>query len=152
MTRLLASFSTITGAAALLGLLPFLLGLFFTLFPGLLPIDAVIYERAMLGYGAAILSFLGGVRWGIRLGGGAGSELTYVAGILGSILGFATVLMPLNIGLAMLIAGFALHGFWDVWSGFRGTLPRDYAHMRSIMTGLVCLVLAAIIGVRLLAG
>lgn len=148
---LIQSFSTITGIAALLGLLPFLAGLFFTIFPGLLPIDAVIYERAMLGYGAAILSFLGGVRWGIRLGGGAGSELTYVAGILGSILGFITVLMPMEIGLTMLIIGFGFYGAWDIWAGFQGTLPRSYAHMRSVMTALVCAVLALIIVIRLLS-
>ncbi|WP_404406270.1 DUF3429 domain-containing protein [Pelagibacterium halotolerans] len=146
---LIKSFSTLTGAAALLGLLPFLAGLFFAIFPALLPIDAVIYERAMLGYGAAILSFLGGVRWGVRLGSGAGSELTYVAGILGSILGFITILMPLNIGLGMLIFGFLVYGAWDVWSGYTGALPSDYGRIRSVMTLFVCLVLVMIILVRL---
>lgn len=149
---LFRSFSTITGIAALLGLLPFLAGLFFTILPGLLPIEAIIYERALLGYGAAILSFLGGVRWGIRLSGGAGSQLTYVAGIFGSILGFITVLMPMEIGLTMLIIGFAIYGIWDVWAGYAGSLPREYAHMRSVMTGLVCLVLLLIIVLRMLAG
>lgn len=143
------SFSTITGMAALLGLVPFLAGLYFALYPQRLPIDAVVYERAMLGYGAAILSFLGGVRWGLRLGGGAGSQLTYIAGILGSILGFVTMLMPLDIGLGMLIVGFALYGAWDVWGGYSGTLPQDYGRMRWAVTVLVCLVLAAIIIVRL---
>ncbi|WP_164730597.1 DUF3429 domain-containing protein [Pelagibacterium montanilacus] len=150
MLRAMGSFSTITGLAALGGLLPFLAGLALALFPDLSPIDRVIYERAMLGYGAAILSFLGGVRWGIRLGGGAGSELTYIAGILGSALGFFTLLMPLPIGLAMLIAGFALHGFWDIWSGYRGALPADYARLRAIMTGIVCAVLAAILVVEII--
>lgn len=149
---LFRSFSTITGIAALLGLLPFLAGLFFTLFPATLPIDHIIYERALLGYGAAILSFLGGVRWGIRLSGGAGSQLTYVAGIFGSILGFITILMPVEIGLSMLIVGFLIYGIWDVWAGYAGSLPREYAHMRAAMTGLVCLVLALIILFRLLAG
>lgn len=147
---LIKSFSTITGIAALLGLLPFLAGLFFAIFPALLPIDALIYERAMLGYGAAILSFLGGVRWGVRLGGGAGSELTYVAGIFGSILGFVTILMPINIGLGMLIVGFLIYGAWDVWSGYRGALPSGYGHIRSLMTLMVCLVLALTILVRLI--
>ncbi|MCD7059078.1 DUF3429 domain-containing protein [Pelagibacterium xiamenense] len=146
---LIKSFSTITGLAALLGLLPFLAGLYFSIFPTLLPIEAVIYERAMLGYGAAILSFLGGVRWGVRLGSGAGSELTYVAGILGSILGFVTILMPVSIGLSMLIVGFVIYGIWDVWSGYTGALPSDYGRIRSVMTLLVCLILALTIVVRL---
>jgi len=52
--------------AGLAGWVPFLLGLILTIFPALTPFDFVVFERALVGYGALILSFLGGVRWGIR--------------------------------------------------------------------------------------
>ena len=55
----------IISIAAILGWLPFLAGLLITLFPGLWPGDTLLFERALIGYGALIMSFLGGVRWGI---------------------------------------------------------------------------------------
>ena len=138
--------------AALLGWVPFLAGLILSIFPALSPLDPVIFERALIGYGALILSFLGGVRWGIRMQGGAGSDLTYVAGIIGSVIGFFTLLMPYGFGLAVLTVGFGAHGAWDVWSGRGGGVPMPYASMRSMMTWLVCLTLIAILGVQAFSG
>lgn len=136
--------------AAFAGWLPFAAALIFTLIPGLLPIDQVIFERALIGYGALILSFLGGVRWGIRMQGGAGSDLTFVAGIFGSVLGFSTLLMPYTFGLAVLTLGFGAQGAWDVWSGYGGRVPAAYAQLRSMMTIIVCLTLLIILVARAL--
>jgi len=133
---------------AMLGWLPFLGGLIFTVFPNLSPFDTLIFERAMIGYGALILAFLGGVRWGIRLQGGAGSDLTFVMGVLGSVLGFITLLMPYSLALAVLTVGYGAHGAWDVWSGASGGVPGFYAKMRSFMTWLVCLTLIGILLAR----
>ncbi|HUV32327.1 MAG TPA: DUF3429 domain-containing protein [Devosiaceae bacterium] len=144
------AFSRIITLAAIAGLAPFVAGLVLTLFPSLDILDPVVFERALLGYGALILSFLGGVRWGIRMQGGAGSDLTYLVGIGGSVLGFLTLLMPYGLGLTVLIVGFGAHGAWDVWGGFRGTVPRPYARLRSMMTWLVCAVLLAILAARAL--
>jgi hypothetical protein len=131
--------------AALAGLAPFLAGLAITLMPTLSPFNPVIFERAMIGYGALILSFLGGVRWGLRLQGGAGSDLTFVMGILGAVGGFFTLLMPYTFALAVLTIGFALQGAWDVWSG---GVPQLYSRLRSMMTWLVCFVMLAILIAR----
>lgn len=136
--------------AALAGWVPFATGFVLVLFPGLSPVDPVIFERALLGYGALILSFLGGVRWGIRLQGGAGSDLTYVVGIFGSVAGFITLLLPLTIGLMILTVGFGIHGLWDVWSGIRGRVPPAYARLRLVMTWLVCATLLLILIARVL--
>lgn len=126
--------------ASLAGLFPFLAGFLATLFPGLWPFEPALIERMVIGYGALILSFLGGVRWGLRLQGGAGSDLTFVMGILGSALGLITLLVPYTIGLLMLTIGFGLHGLWDAQSG---GVPQFYARLRAMMTWIVCAILLA---------
>jgi len=147
-----AFWARIVTGAALLGWVPFAAGLLLTLLPALRPLEIVVFERAMIGYGALILAFLGGVRWGIRLQGGAGSDLIFVIGIFGSVLGFLTLLMPYTIALAVLTVGFGAQGAWDTWSGFRGGVPPLYARMRSTMTLLVCLTLLAILIARAAIG
>lgn len=138
--------------AALIGLLPFIAALVVTVFPQVSPLPTLIFERATLGYGALILSFLGGVRWGIRLQGGAGTDLTFVTGIVGSVLGFFTLLLPFSLGVAVLVVGFAAQGAWDVWAGHIGRVPQLYARLRSLMTWLVCVVLLAILAASSLVG
>jgi len=145
MSNVPVFWSRIVTLAALAGLAPFLAGLVITLFPSISPLSEVIFERAMLGYGALILSFLGGVRWGLRLQGGAGSDLTFVIGILGSVAGFFTLLMPYTFGLIVLTIGFGLQGAWDVWSG---GVPQFYSRLRSMMTWLVCILLLTILIAR----
>lgn len=130
----------IVSLASLAGLLPFLVGLLVAFVPTLWPFDPILIERMVIGYGALILSFLGGVRWGLRLQGGAGSDLTFVMGILGSALGLFTLLVPYTLGLLMLTIGFGLHGLWDARSS---GVPAFYARLRSIMTWIVCAVLLA---------
>ncbi len=139
--------SHIVTLAAILGLLPFIIALFATFNPDILPLDINIFEKAIIGFGVIILSFLGGVRWGLRLQGGAGSDLTFIVGMLGSAIGFFILLMPYDFGLLILTIGFALQGAWDVWSS---GVPRFYARLRASMTWLVCLILVAILLARIL--
>lgn len=128
--------------------MPFTIGLLFSIVPTLSPYDINLFERALVGYGAIILSFLGGIRWGIRLQGGAGTELTYLVGTFGAIVGFTILLMPINVGLVLLTMGFAIHGIWDVASGMRGRVPQAYARLRAVLTWLVCVTLVFIIVAR----
>jgi hypothetical protein len=137
--------------AGLAGVIPFLIGLLVTLFPGLSPFDPNHFERALVGYGALILSFLGGIRWGIRLQGGAGTDLTYIVGTFGAIIGFIVILLPVNFGLIVLALAFALHGIWDVKAGMSGRVPQAYARLRIVLTWLVCLILIFIIIARLVS-
>jgi len=129
--------------AAAAGLAPFIAGLVFTVNPSLQPLDQVVFERALLGYGAVILGFLSGVRWGMRMQGGFGSDIIYLAAIVVSGGGFLTLLLPFPLGIALLIVGFGAQGAWDVWGGFRGSVPRAYARMRSVITWMTCAVLIA---------
>lgn len=145
--RVSVYWSRIVTLAALAGLLPFVGGLVLTLFPGVSPLNEVVFERALIGYGALILAFLGGVRWGLRLQGGAGSDLTFIMGILGAVAGFFTLLMPLTFGLVVLTIGFALQGAWDVRSG---GVPESYSRLRRMMTWMVCLLLLIILIARVI--
>lgn len=135
--------------AGLAGLVPFLFGLIITLAPSISPFDPNHFERALVGYGALILSFLGGIRWGIRLQGGAGTDLTYIVGTFGAIIGFMVILLPINFGLIVLAFAFALHGIWDMQAGMSGRVPQAYARLRIVLTWLVCLILILIIIARL---
>jgi Protein of unknown function (DUF3429) len=139
--------SRIITLVAVGGLLPFIGGLLITLAPSFWPFDQLVFERAMIGYGVLILAFLGGVRWGLRLQGGAGSDLVFLMGIVGSIAGFFTLLLPYTFGLVILTIGFALQGAWDIWSS---GVPQFYSRLRATMTTLVCLVLIAILIARVM--
>jgi hypothetical protein len=131
-----------------LGLLPFLAALFLTVFPSPDLIETVIFERALIGYGALVLAFLCGVRWGVRLQSGAGGGAFYLVGCLGALLGAIALLLPVHIALSLLLIGFAVQGLWDVWTGFRGGLPAGYARLRVRMTLAVCFFLIAILTAR----
>ncbi len=146
MSHIPPFWSRIVTLAAIFGLLPFIFALIVTFNPSLLPVEQAIFERAVIGFGVLILSFLGGVRWGLRLQGGAGSDLTFIVGMLGSAAGFFILLMPYNFGLIILTIGFALQGAWDVWSS---GVPEFYARLRASMTWLVCLLLVAILIARI---
>lgn len=141
--------SRIVNLSALLGLLPFVAGLMFAIWPAMAPLDMVLIQRAVIGFGAVILSFLGGVRWGLRLQGGAGSDLTFVMGMLGAIGGLIMLLLPYELGLTLLAIGFALQGIWDVRSE---GVPPVYASLRGVMTWLVCALIIAIFITRLITG
>lgn len=69
--------------------------------------------QAFLAYGAVILSFLGGVRWGRALAGGAGTG-QFAAAVLPSLWGWlAWLLLPPMPAVVMLAVGFALVAWWD---------------------------------------
>ncbi|MFN7178631.1 DUF3429 domain-containing protein [Hyphomonas sp.] len=86
--------------------------------------DAVLQmqaAQALIVYGALILSFLGGVRWGAEVNGqGAGIPRTPLISlsVLGSLAGFGIVLWALwSVELWPVLAALAgahlLHGVWD---------------------------------------
>ena len=137
--------------ASIAGLVPFVLALVLTLFPMPWLVGTLVFERAVIGYGALALGFMGGVRWGIRMQSGTGGDRVYIAAVLGSILGFITLLLPVPVALALLVIGFAAQGLWDVWTGFRGGLPGEYVKLRTYATFAVCALLIAILAARAFA-
>jgi len=131
-------------ALGLAGVIPFAVcaGALWLLDDRALQIEAA---RALAAYGAVILSFIGGVRWGAALGlppAQATAEL--VLAVIPSLLGWCALLLPgPTQPLLALWLGIAVFGIMDVREGARGTWPRWYSRQRLILTVLVLLCLAA---------
>lgn len=131
------------------GLVPFVLAF---LGVALLPDSGQreLAQRLALGYGAAILSFVGAVHWGLALARRLPFDAPIVlASILPSVVATAAVLLGGQRGLAALVGGFGL--FWLYEHRRLGeALPGDYLALRRNLTLMVCatLALTAIISER----
>jgi hypothetical protein len=80
--------------------------------------------RAFLAYGAVILSFLGGIRWGAAARSDAPRNGEYVLSVLPSLWAWACLLAQSQMVAAWgLMAGFALLGFVDWLKPAPGTAP-----------------------------
>lgn len=104
--------------------------------------------RLVVIYGAIILSFLGGIRWGTAIGpyDSGRQGLEFSASVLGSLAGLAAAFLPAIPGLALLIAGFLMQGLWDVMSVDAGRLPAWFGRLRMILTaGAVISLVAALV-------
>jgi hypothetical protein len=104
---------------------------------------------AEIGYGAVILSFLGGIRWGAALNESNavvqsfGLAMSVIPSLIGwaALLYFAVRAQPIA-PLTLLIAGFIAQGLWDLVGARRGALPRWFARLRLPLTVLVAACLA----------
>ena len=139
-------------ALGLAGLIPFVAGAaaLWVNIPLLPPATGL---KLAIMYGAIILSFLGGIRWGTAIGpydsGRQASE--FPASVLGSIAALAAVFLPAIPALALLIAGFLMQGLWDVMSVDAGRLPGWFGRLRMILTaGAVIALIATLLAVLLI--
>lgn len=98
-------------------------------------------------YGAIILSFLGGIRWGAALGpfDHARQGLEFRASVLGSLAGLAAAFLPTVPALSLLIIGFLMQALWDVTSAEAGRLPGWFGRLRTLLTGGAVISLAAML-------
>ena len=98
-------------------------------------------------YGAIILSFLGGIRWGTALGPYAAKRqsLEFATSVLASLAGFAALLLPPVLGFSLLIAGFLMQALWDVLSVEAGNLPPWFGKLRMILTAGAVVALLALL-------
>ena len=108
--------------------------------------------RAMVGYGAIILSFLGGVLWGLAIThekNEVHSELStlLVISMLPPLVGWFALLAEPELGLTTLLLAFM--SLWAIdWRFYQAGHSLDwYLILRSILTGLVlfCLLLAWVV-------
>ena len=92
-----------------------------------------------IAYGAIILAFLGGVRWGLAIApcGRVPAAGTLTLSVLPALAGFAAMFTPPLFALAVLVSGFLLQALWDVMSADNGRLPQWFATLRMILTALV---------------
>jgi hypothetical protein len=89
-------------------------------------------------YGAIILSFLGGIRWGLGMvQGGTGSGRALAASCVPPLAGWAAIFVPEPFSFALFAAAFAAQGAWDVFAANSGVAPRWFGGIRILLTVLV---------------
>jgi Protein of unknown function (DUF3429) len=120
---------TMTFALIAAGLLPFLAAAAMTLFTGG-SYRGWIAEEVATVYGAVILSFLGGIRWGAALE--RGPAATLAVSVVPSLIGFISLWMEPVTALITLIAGFLIQFGWDAMSG--DALPEWFLRQRMGVT------------------
>ncbi len=115
------------------------------LFSEFVPLEGVVLDRMLIGYCVALLALLSGVRLGGVLASGAATGKILWPVLGAPLLALLVVAVPFSFGIAVLIVAFGAQGAWDSWSGFRGTLSREYAASRRLMTWIITTLLIAIL-------
>ncbi len=136
-------------ALGLAGLIPFAAGVL-ALWAPLPLITPALGLKLVVSYGAIILSFLGGIRWGTAIGPYDGGRMSFEfsASVLGSLAGLAAILMPPVPALTLLVAGFLMQALWDVTSVEAGRLPGWFGKLRMVLTaGAVISLIGALVAV-----
>ena len=122
------------------------------------------YLFALVGYGAVVLAFLGGVHWGFVLHPSALPEgmdedtrrdaTRLGLGVLPSLLGFAALLTPAlsvpEIGLAVLIIGYLATVATEAHLRRGGLVPSSYMLFRWALSVVVVIVLVVVLALRLI--
>lgn len=127
-----------------LGLLPFVAGAALVIYP---PVSAPLdWQFAVRVYGALILSFLGGVRFGFaviddnqRRQGGA-----LFFAVLPAVVAWIAMLLPAGLGIMLLMGGFFLLGLVDTFALRTGVKPW-YGRLRLRLTVVVLVMLAVML-------
>ena len=94
---------------------------------------------ALALYGAVILSFLGGVHWGLAVAGFGNGPLVWRLriSVVPSLVGWGAVLLPASAGLIVLAAAFAAVLAIDVRAARVGAIPGWYLRLRWPLTAVV---------------
>lgn len=102
---------------------------------------------SLVTYCAVILSFLGGIEWGLAIKDETGNDATRVSAlglsVVPSLAGWAVLWLPgpkWQVGTALAI----FVGVWaaDQWMAGRGLLPTWFVDLRTAVSGLVAATLA----------
>lgn len=99
-------------------------------------------------YGAIILSFMGGVHWGVASWRSEARASSYAVSVLPALWGWAMVFAPTSIGLVGLAVGFLLLLAYDLRCVGLGDLPDWYGRLRLWLTLAVCVCLIVASTVR----
>lgn len=96
-------------------------------------------DTAFLGYGAVILSFMGGVRWGraLSLEQPARAAEQMILSVAPSLTAWLALLMNRPWSLLLLVAGFVLQAAWDMKAARNGLLPRWFGRLRLAISAIV---------------
>lgn len=97
----------------------------------------------LVDYGAIILSFMGGVHWGVAMLRGADDQTRFYVSVLPALLALPAALIGGVAGLLLLAAGFAALLVYDERETRAGRLPGWYPKLRRPLTAIVVLSLVA---------
>jgi len=142
-------------AVALAGLVPFIICAIAALSTS--GDRAAGWITALLGYSAVTLAMLGGVHWGLVLAApepGPKDRLRLALGVLPSLIGWAALLLapvlPSEVALAVLIAGFAATVLTEARLQRAGLMPSGYMWLRWACSLVVVAILVTVLTLRLL--
>ena len=107
-------------------------------------------RTALIAYGAVILSFIGGIIWGIGLrlpdSPKTGAHSLYLYSIIPSLLGWIAVLLPVAVGTLVLAVSFVMALVHDRSLTRDGHLPDWFGAMRlHLTTALVLCLLVSLL-------
>ena len=121
-----------------MGLLPFLLATISNL-PGTALFHAAIPWR---GYGAIILSFMGGAQWGLAVSAQPENTVTslrrYSISILPALVAWISMILESRSALLVQLAGFAMLLVYDIWTVSIREAPHWYRTLRLRLSLVVC--------------
>lgn len=105
---------------------------------------------ALVAYGAVILSFTGGIRWGIAVTAEEQepARREYVISVIPSLLGWGVLLLPADWQLGTIAALMVAVGLFDYGMVCREVAPEWFGRLRLILTGGagIALIIAAVAG------
>jgi Protein of unknown function (DUF3429) len=97
---------------------------------------------ALVIYGVAILSFLGGVRWGIALAFDEGKgDRDYILSVLPALMAWGAALLSRPADLWGLCAAMVVWGLMDYGMACRTIAPEWYGRLRLALSGVAALAL-----------
>jgi hypothetical protein len=120
-------------------------------------VEALRMLSALMTYGAVILSFLGGVHWGLALDTAEDAKIArarLILSVIPSLMGWGALLIAIALppegGLALLIFGFVATMMTEARAGRSGRMPTGYLRLRWGLSVVVVMVLATVLVLRLL--
>ncbi len=129
------------------GYIPFGLLTLLFVFPEISPFSRADTLLLLIAYGAVILSFLGGIRWGFAtLRNDEASARELLTAVVPSLIGWMCLTLPSSPALILLAVTFVWHYFWDHRHAERHALPGWFLPLRRTITLIVAptLVVAAV--------
>ena len=95
-------------------------------------------------YAAIILSFLGGIRWGLAMKASEPEKerLSLLLSVVPAIVGWISIFVPEPYVFGILILAFSAHGAWDSFAGQKGVFGLWFVKLRTVLTFIVVASLA----------
>ena len=99
-------------------------------------------QRIAVAYGAVVLTFVGGVHWGLALAGRMpGRPLRILGAVAPALVAAAAVVIGGQRGLALLVVGLGVFWLYEHRNAVR-ELPDEYVSLRRNLSLAACILLA----------